>query len=361
MTLNTNEKKTIAKSLQVAQRFGAGKQVIDVLKNLGDKLRDSSGEERVNILSDLKSFNRRKSLISVDKSITDFETKYNVGVPMVAETPRETPQKEEAVSTPRIKPSPSASLRGRKVLPQVDEEEKEEEKKPEATKQEEPQELEPDSPKEEEPPKEEEQPILEPEPPKAEMKVEKEEVKAEEPIKRTVEKVQDDLVIDPNINPPSKQMGKSLDDLTVAEINKDLDYFYKNYANRLKKLKRVKSKNLEVLKRFYRKVLAKLRVEKTEEEKNIGVIIKGSDFIKNTLKEIILENSIDGLSAQDLLINIEGKEDTQKSDAGAYEFKEGSTSGKIYAQQEPIARLIPTTEEENVAKMNPRQPRKIYK
>jgi len=26
-------------------------------------------------------------------------------------------------------------------------------------------------------------------------------------------------------------MGKSLDDLTVEEIQKDLDYFYKTYAN----------------------------------------------------------------------------------------------------------------------------------
>ena len=74
-----------------------------------------------------------------------------------------------------------------------------------------------------------------------------------------------------------------------------------------------------------------------------------------------MENSIDGLSAKDLLINIEGTEDTQKSDAGKYEFREGSTSGKIYAQQEPIARLIPTTEEKEVEKMNPRQPRKINK
>ena len=59
----------------------------------------------------------------------------------------------------------------------------------------------------------------------------------------------------------------------------------------LKKLKRSKSNNLEVLKRFYRKVLAKLRVEQSEEDKKIGVVIKGTDFIKNTLKEIILENS----------------------------------------------------------------------
>ena len=355
MELTTNEKKTIATAIKVAQRLGADTRVIDRIKDVSDKLRQSSGEKRVDILSDFKTFNRRKSLKSVLNGLESLETKYiDEDIPVASSTPREQVKSEEPTA-----PESQKKLRGRKVIPTVEEEEKEAGKEPQELepepKQEEPEPKEPQE-LEPEPPKQEEQPIVEPEP-KAEMKVEK----AEEPIKRTVEKVQDDLVIDPNINPPSKQMGKSLDDLTVEEINKDLDYFYKNYANRLKKLKRVKSNNLEVLKRFYRRVLAKLRVEKTEEDKKVGVVIKGSDFIKNTLKEIILENSIDGLSASDLLINIEGKENTQKSDAGAYQFKEGSTSGKIYAQQEPIARLIPTTEEQNVAKMNPRQPRKIYK
>ena len=76
----------------------------------------------------------------------------------------------------------------------------------------------------------------------------------------------------------------------------------------------------------------------------MGVIIKGSDFIKDKLKEIILENSINGLSAEDLLVNIEGEKDTDKPSAGSYEFKTNPMTGKEYAEGQPVSRLIPTTE-----------------
>jgi len=175
----------------------------------------------------------------------------------------------------------------------------------------------------------------------------------QEPNTNIVETIKDDKsMLDPNINPPSKKLGKSLQDLSVEEINKDLDYFYKTFPDRLKKLKRTTSKNLRYLRRFYRRVLNLLRVEDKKGDKQIGIIIKGSDFIKDKLKEIILENSINGLTAKDLLINIEGKEDKDKADAGKYVFKTNPTSGKKYAQGEPVERLIPTQEEKRVEEVH---------
>jgi hypothetical protein len=179
--------------------------------------------------------------------------------------------------------------------------------------------------------------------------------------KPKVSKIDDQLSLDPGVNPPSKKMGKSLDDLSVEEINKDLDYFYSTFGNRLKKLKRISSKNIEVLKRFYKRVLALLRVEDKEPSKQIGIIIKGSDFIKDKLKEIILENSINGLTAKDLLINIEGDEDKDKADAGKYEFKVNPSTGKKYAQGEPVDRLIPTQEETRVAEVHSDHTASSYK
>ena len=173
-------------------------------------------------------------------------------------------------------------------------------------------------------------------------------------ISRRVSQVSGDVSSLPdNINPPSKKAGKVLEDLTVAEINKDLDYFYKNFKNRLSGLKRIRSKDLKVLQRFYRRVLAKLRRDVDTKGKKIGVIIQGEDYIKKALIEIILDNNIDALNAKDLLINIEGVPDEGKADAGQYEFKKGPNSGKLYAQGEPIARLIPTTDEAIIAKTKP--------
>ena len=179
--------------------------------------------------------------------------------------------------------------------------------------------------------------------------------------KPKVSKITDDLKLDAGVNPPSKQMGKSLDDLSVEEINKDLDYFYSTFGNRLKKLKRIRSKNIEVLKRFYKRVLALLRVEDKGEDKQIGIIIKGSEFIKNALKEIILENSIDGLTAKDLLINIEGDEDKGKADAGKYEFKTNPSTGKKYAQGEPVSRLIPTQDPKQIQEVHSDHTASSYK
>ncbi len=142
------------------------------------------------------------------------------------------------------------------------------------------------------------------------------------------------------------------DDKTLEQLLDDIDYFYKNFPERLRKIKKTTSKNILIVRRLHKRIVASLKGgEKTQQEKkNIGIIIKGSDFIKDKLKEIILENSIDGLSAKDLLINIEGDPSKQKTDAGNYEFKTNLTSGKTYAEGQPIYRYIPTSDPEEVEK-----------
>jgi len=379
--LTKNETKVLETALKVATKYGTDEEKkanLRRVKDIAEKLKNSTGEPKESLIKDIKSHNNKKSLASVSKAISSMMAIYNVK----RETSKNDNEKQEMEISPSgetktLSDEKKKKLRGRKVLPTPKPPIKMESMPSTPTKQ-----MEAPKMKEEEPPtkppdsipeeEEEEEVIPEPTVEEEETKVEEEETKVEEeevipepkveeePIKRKVEEVKgDDPVLDPNMNPPSKQMGKSLQDLTVEEINKDLDYFYKNFANRLRKLKRSKSKNLKVLQRFYRRVLAALRVEPQKDKKEIGVIIKGSDFIKDALKEIILENSIDGLSAQDLLINIEGQEDTQKSDAGQYIFKKGKNSGKVYAEGEPISRLIPTTEPEQVTEMNPTRKQKI--
>jgi hypothetical protein len=397
MDLTTAEKKVLARSREVAKKYGEGN--IDKIEQIDKKLRATPPQEREGLINDLKMLNKKRSMKSVSDSLNSIVSKYELKVSdPPTQTPRDqTPSTEPPSSTPRERtalrgagagagaklvydksgraslasprePLPSVKVKSVKKIEKKKEEKlpsvkvksvKPSKKKPAPAP---PPPPPPNSPQPPTAPKTEAptaDPIPEPAPAPAPPPT-PEPVKTQEEPKpagkvESIDKPTDTLVVDPNINPPSKRMGKSLDDLTVEEIQKDLDYFYKTYANRLKKLKRSKSKNIKVLKRFYKRVLALLRVEQPEEDKkNIGIVIKGSDYIKQKLKEIILENSIDGLSAKDMLINIEGKEDAQKADAGQYVFKTNTANGKTYAEGEPVERLIPKTEEEEVAKMNPR-------
>lgn len=167
------------------------------------------------------------------------------------------------------------------------------------------------------------------------------------PIKMRVNKVteikKDVLPTAVDLIPPERL---SSEDKTVQQLKDDIDYFYINFPEKLRRIKKPRSSNLKVLQRAHKRIVAVLRGDKVDRdaEKQIGVIIKGSDFIKDKLKEIILENSINGLSAEDLLVNIEGEKDTEKPTAGNYEFKTNPVTGKEYAEGQPVSRLIPTTE-----------------
>ena len=132
----------------------------------------------------------------------------------------------------------------------------------------------------------------------------------------------------------------SAENKTEAELFDDINYFYKTFPNELKNITFDRNnRNIEYLKSKHKEIVAKLTAGKKKEEK-IGIIISGSDYIKEKLKEIILENSINGLSAKDLIINVEKQENEQSSDINSYEFKIGS-DGKAMAKKEPIYKYIP--------------------
>jgi len=153
----------------------------------------------------------------------------------------------------------------------------------------------------------------------------------------------------------------SSEDKSVEQLKDDLDYFYINFPEKLRRIKRISSNKLEPLKRFHKRVVAVLRGDKVEREKQkkMGIVIRGADYIKSALKEIILENSINGLSAENLLVNIEGEPENLKDTAGSYEFKRSTVSGKDMADKMPVSRFIPTTDIEQVEESSARYKRPI--
>jgi len=173
------------------------------------------------------------------------------------------------------------------------------------------------------------------------------------PIKMRVNKVteakKDEVPTSVDLIPPERL---SSEDKTAQQLKDDIDYFYKNFPEKLRRVKKTTSSNIKILQRFHKRIVALLRGDKVDRDskKKVGVIIKGDSYIKDVLKEIILENSINGLSAEDLLVNIEGKKDEKKPSAGNYEFIKNPTTGKDFAEGQPVSRLIPTTEPDQVSK-----------
>ena len=144
---------------------------------------------------------------------------------------------------------------------------------------------------------------------------------------------------------------------SVNQLKMDILYFFKRFSKELKNVKvDRKNNNLAYLQAKHKEIVAKLKAGQTEKPtEKVGVIISAPDFIKQKLKEIILENTINGLTIQDMIINIEGKEAQQSSDTGKYEFKEGP-DGKPRAKEEPIYRHIPEVNTSQSQRMKARIP-----
>ena len=83
-----------------------------------------------------------------------------------------------------------------------------------------------------------------------------------------------------------------------------------------------------------------LRAGAKETKEKVGVIIEGSEFIKDKLREIYLEEINNGLTAEDLIMNVEQQEKDKNQDIGFYEIKKGA-SGKDHSQREPVYKSIP--------------------
>jgi len=127
---------------------------------------------------------------------------------------------------------------------------------------------------------------------------------------------------------------------TVEQLKDDLRYFKKNFKKELFRIQvDFNNNNLDYLQRKHKEIIAKLNPKQKQKTKT-GIIINASDYIKEKLKEILIENSIKGLTAKDLIINVEGDDKPKDEDIGSYEFKVGA-NGMPMAKREPIYKYIP--------------------
>jgi hypothetical protein len=137
----------------------------------------------------------------------------------------------------------------------------------------------------------------------------------------------------------------SADFKSAGELQNDIEYFFKMFPTLLRQIKQsydnFPNKTLPYLRRIHRQIVALLQGGKGEKKK-IGVILEGEEFIKQKLKEIILEMKAEGMTNEDLLVNVEGEDETKKNDFGNYEVVAGE-SGLLHSQREPVYRYIPKT------------------
>ena len=128
---------------------------------------------------------------------------------------------------------------------------------------------------------------------------------------------------------------------SVQQLKNDLIYFKKNFKKELFRVQvDFKNNNLDYLQRKHKEIIAKLNPKKGKQDTKTGIIINASDYIKEKLKEILVENSIKGLTAKDLIVDVEGDDKPKDEDIGSYEFKVGS-DGMPMAKREPVYKYIP--------------------
>ena len=180
-----------------------------------------------------------------------------------------------------------------------------------------------------------------------------------EPIKLTTNKKKDSKVIETEVKTGLEDIPSKIDLIpperlssefkSAKELESDINYFFKTFPKQLEKIKKtyVKAKKSpEYLKRTHKRIVAILRAGAKESKEKVGVIIEGSEFIKDKLREIYLEEISKGLTAEDLIMNVEKEKSKEKGDIGFYEIKKGA-SGKEHSQREPIYGKVPIGDEFN--------------
>ena len=148
---------------------------------------------------------------------------------------------------------------------------------------------------------------------------------------------------------------------SAKELESDIEYFFKTFPKPLEKIKKTYSKakkTPQYLKRTHKRIVAVLRAGAKESKEKVGVIIEGSEFIKDKLREIYLEEINKGLTAEDLIMNVQKEEKTGKEDIGFYEIKTGP-SGKEHSQREPIYSAVPEGEEFDAKKEFKKEPARL--
>ena len=192
-----------------------------------------------------------------------------------------------------------------------------------------------------------------------------------EPIKLTTNKKKDSKVVETPVKTgledipsktdliPPERLSSELK--SAKELESDIEYFFKTFPKPLENIKKTYSKakkTPQYLKRTHKRIDAVLRAGAKESKEKVGVIIEGSEFIKDKLREIYLEEINKGLTAEDLIMNVQKEEKTGKEDIGFYEIKTGP-SGKEHSQREPIYSAVPEGEEFDAKKEFKKEPARL--
>jgi hypothetical protein len=192
-----------------------------------------------------------------------------------------------------------------------------------------------------------------------------------QPIKLTTNKKKDSKVVETEVKTGLEDIPSKIDLIpperlssefkSATELESDINYFFKTFPKQLENIKKTYSKakkTPQYLKRTHKRIVAILRAGSKESKEKVGVIIEGSEFIKDKLREIYLEEINKGLTAEDLIMNVEKETAKDKSDIGFYEIKTGP-SGKEHSQREPIYSKIPEGDEFDPKKEFSKKPARL--
>ena len=178
----------------------------------------------------------------------------------------------------------------------------------------------------------------------------------------TKEDTQKPLPTIPNVVPPSAtdlidKKRISADYKTEPQLLDDITYFLKTFPLILKPERKVfdsiDKNSLVKLQKLHRKIVGKLAPTLGEEEKaasrkKLGIVVDADEYISGILKRLLAESAFQGLTAGQLVININdpasGAKKTGTKSMGSFEVAKG-TSGRLAAQREPVYRAIPDTNE----------------
>jgi hypothetical protein len=177
----------------------------------------------------------------------------------------------------------------------------------------------------------------------------------------TKEDTQKPLPTIPNVVPPSAtdlidKKRLSADYKDVPQLLDDITYFLKTFPLILKSEQKlfnsIDKKSLVKLQKLHRKIVGKLAPTLRQEEKaaggkKLGIVVDADEYISGILKRLLAESAFQGLTAGQLVVNINDPASAKKSGTksmGSFEVVKG-TSGRLAAQREPVYRAIPDTNE----------------
>ncbi len=132
---------------------------------------------------------------------------------------------------------------------------------------------------------------------------------------------------------------------TKEELIKDIKFYFKKYGNLLgdeKKRYAKMAKTLKNLKDLHKRITGKLFAD--EPEKTIGIIINADEYISRKLNELLVQKSVEGITPEDMTINVEAEKPPSSKQYGSY-LVGVNKSGLLASGNVPIYRSLPSNPE----------------